>query len=59
MEDEERQKLLDENASLRAEVAQLKQTIDALVRKRSTEHLLHFCQSSGGYGIYATRLSMV
>ena len=33
MEDEERQKLLDENASLRAEVAQLKQTIDALVRR--------------------------
>lgn len=27
--------------------------------KRSTEHLSHFCQSSGGYGIYATRLSMV
>ncbi|MGL4399136.1 MAG: hypothetical protein ACRCXD_04660, partial [Luteolibacter sp.] len=23
-------------------------------RKRSTEHLSHFCQSSGGYGIYAT-----
>ena len=33
MEDEERQKLLDENASLRAEVAQLRQTIDALVRR--------------------------
>ena len=33
MEDEEHQKLLDENASLRAEVAQLKQTIDALVRR--------------------------
>ena len=33
MEDEERQKLLDENASLRAEIAQLKQTIDALVRR--------------------------
>ena len=30
-----------------------------LVRKRSTEHLSHFCQRSGGYGIYATRLSMV
>ena len=28
-------------------------------RKRSTEHLSHFCQMSGGYGIYATRLSMV
>ena len=27
--------------------------------KRSTEHLSHFCQRSGGYGIYATRLSMV
>jgi transposase-like protein len=26
--------------------------------KRSTEHLSHFCQRSGGYGIYATRLSM-
>jgi transposase len=33
MEDEERQKLLDENANLRAEIAQLKQTIDALVRR--------------------------
>ena len=27
--------------------------------KRSTEPLSHFCQSSGGYGIYATRLSIV
>ena len=27
--------------------------------KRSTEHLSHFCQRSGPYGIYATRLSMV
>jgi DNA polymerase-3 subunit epsilon len=27
--------------------------------KRSTEHLSHFCQRSGGYGIYATWLSMV
>jgi transposase-like protein len=27
--------------------------------KRSTEPLSHFCQRSGGYGIYATRLSMV
>jgi hypothetical protein len=27
--------------------------------KRSTEPLSHFRQSSGGYGIYATRLSMV
>jgi GNAT superfamily N-acetyltransferase len=27
--------------------------------KRSTEHLWHFCQRSGGSGIYATRLSMV
>jgi hypothetical protein len=31
----------------------------ALGRKRSTEHLWHFCQSSGTSGIYATRLSMV
>ena len=30
-----------------------------LRRKRSTEPLSHFCQSSGGYGIYATRLSIV
>jgi hypothetical protein len=28
-------------------------------RKRSTEHLSHFCQRSGDSGIYATRLSMV
>jgi hypothetical protein len=27
--------------------------------KRSTEHLSHFCQRFGGYGIYATRLSIV
>jgi hypothetical protein len=27
--------------------------------KRSTEPLSHFCHSSGGYGIYATRLSIV
>jgi hypothetical protein len=27
--------------------------------KRLTEHLSHFCQRSGGSGIYATRLSMV
>ncbi len=33
MEDAERQQLLDENASLRAEIAQLKQTIDTLVRR--------------------------
>jgi hypothetical protein len=33
MEDSERQQLLDENASLRAEIAQLKQTIDTLVRR--------------------------
>ena len=33
MEDSERQQLLDENASLRAEIVQLKQTIDALVRR--------------------------
>jgi nucleoside-diphosphate-sugar epimerase len=28
-------------------------------RKRSTEHLLQFCQRSGGSGSYAMRLSMV
>lgn len=33
MEDTERQQLLDENASLRAEIVQLKQTIDTLVRR--------------------------
>lgn len=33
MEDAECQELLDENASLRAEITQLKQTIDALVRR--------------------------
>ncbi len=27
-------------------------------RKRSTEHLLQFCQRSGGSGSYAMRLSM-
>jgi hypothetical protein len=30
-----------------------------LICKRLTEHLSHFCQRSGGSGIYATRLSMV
>jgi hypothetical protein len=29
-----------------------------LARKRSTEHLLQFCQRSGGSGSYAMRLSM-
>ena len=29
------------------------------MRKRSTEHLSHFWQRAWGYGIYATRLSMV
>jgi hypothetical protein len=30
-----------------------------MIRKRSTGPLSHFCQRSGGYGIYAIRLSMV
>jgi hypothetical protein len=33
--------------------------ISLMRRKRSTEHLSHFCQRSGGSGIYAARLSMV
>jgi transposase len=42
MEDDERQRLLDENARLKAEVAVLKQTIDALCRRifgKSSEKL--------------------
>ena len=33
--------------------------LDSHFRKRSTEHLLQFCQRSGGSGSYAMRLSMV
>jgi L-arabinose isomerase len=53
---------VDELAALRRNVSD--EEIAARValfreRKRSTEHLSHFCQRFGGYGIYATRLSIV
>ena len=38
---------------------ELLKRLGALYCKRSTEHLLHFCQSYQSYGIYTTRLSMV
>jgi hypothetical protein len=48
-------------AEFKARVAAeaLKGEKSILQSKRSTEHLLQFCQRSGGSGSYATRLSMV
>ena len=39
-------------------VLSLQHATEPAYRKRSTEHLLQFCQRSGGSGSYAMRLSM-
>lgn len=51
----------DEEPVLRAELGRADPVLDEVVvdlhRKRSTEHLVHFCESSRGSRTYATALS--